>query len=78
MKEYLKEFYTLDDIKSFENAFCVRIDLQYYSNRPVNKKVIDESKKNCKIFFIKTKNILSTIREEQIQSIRKKLVIKHK
>ena len=78
MKECLKEFYTLDDIKSFENAFGARIDLQYYSNRPVDKKIIDESRKNCKTFFIKTKTIISTIREEQIQSIRKKLTTKHK
>ena len=78
MKECLKEFYTLEDIKGFEEAFGARIDLQYYSNRPVDKKVIDNSRKNCKTFFIKTKTILSTIREERITSIRKKLNIKHK
>jgi uncharacterized protein (UPF0332 family) len=78
MKECLKEFYTLEDIKGFEEAFGARIDLQYYSNRPVDKKVIENSRKNCKAFFIKTKNILSTIREEQITVIRKRLNIKHK
>jgi len=40
MKECLKEFYNIEDIRGFEDAFGARIDLQYYSNRPVNQKVI--------------------------------------
>jgi len=78
MKECLKEFYTAEDVKGFEESFSARIDLQYYSNRPVDEKIITNSSKNCKIFFIKTKNILSRIREEQINSIRKKFTTKNK
>jgi uncharacterized protein (UPF0332 family) len=78
MKECLKEFYNAEDIRNFEESFSARIDLQYYSNRPVNEKIITNSSKNCKIFFIKTKNILSRIREEQINSIRKKFTTKNK
>lgn len=78
MKECLREFYNLEDIKNFESAFTARIDLQYYSNRPVDKNIIKNSRKNCKIFFVKTKSILSTLREEQIQKIRTELTIKYK
>ncbi|MFA6072819.1 MAG: hypothetical protein WC758_01790 [Candidatus Woesearchaeota archaeon] len=73
MNEYLKEFYDAEDIKEFELAFIARIDLQYYSNRSVDKAIIENSRKNCKLFYVKTKDILSKLREEQIQKIRKAL-----
>jgi uncharacterized protein (UPF0332 family) len=78
MKECLNDFYTSDEINDFESAFISRIDLQYYANRPVDKKIIEKSRKNCKLFFIKTKSILSTLREEQIRKIRNSLTIKNK
>ena len=78
MKECLKEFYDLNDFKNLGISFSARTDLQYFSDRPVDQKIIDDSKKNCKLFFIKTKNILSVIREEQILAVRKKLMAKSK
>lgn len=73
MKELLGEFYTVDDIRHFEDAFNARKDLQYYADRPVDKKIVNESKRYCKIFFIKTKDITTKITEKQIQQIRKSL-----
>jgi hypothetical protein len=73
MKECLQEFFTPEDIQDFEAAFGARIDLQYYSNRPVERKIIENSRKNCKLFFIKTRNALSVIREEQVSALRMKL-----
>ena len=58
MKEFLKDFYNDGDLQNFENAFTARIDLQYYSDRPVGRENIEQSKKYCKIFFIKTKDII--------------------
>ena len=53
-------------------AFSARIDLQYYADRPVEKSIIDETKSYCKVFFIKTKDILARITEEQVVGIRSK------
>jgi len=66
-------FYSLEDFTSMEKSFSARIDLQYYANRPVDKKIIGESKRGCKDFFIKTKEILLRINESQIKEIRNNL-----
>ena len=71
MKRNLMCFYTKHDADMIEQAFRSRIDLQYYADRPIDKKIIDMSKDYCKIFFMKTKDILSIITEEQIETIRK-------
>lgn len=74
MKRFLTNFYNKTDIDMMKKAFSARIDLQYYSDRPVNHLVIDQSKSYCKDFFIKTKDILSKITESQILSIRKAIM----
>lgn len=73
MKNFLMNFYDLEDFNNFEKAFSARTDLQYYTNRPVDKKTINEGRKNCKDFFLKTKEILSKITENEIKEIRTKL-----
>lgn len=73
MKSYLQEFYNKDDMKMIEKAFGARINLQYYADRPVDNSVILEAKKYCKEFFVKTKDILARITEEQISQIRENL-----
>lgn len=75
MKRFLSGFYNTKDIKMIEKAFSARIDLQYYTDRPVDEKIIEETKKYCKEFYIKTKDILSRITENQINSIRKLLEV---
>jgi len=70
MKKHLGNFYNKKDIEMVEKAFSARIDLQYYANRPVESKTIEEAKAYCKTFFIKTKDILAKITEEQIKIIR--------
>lgn len=73
MKSYLQEFYNKKDMKMIEKAFGARINLQYYADRPVDNSVILEAKKYCKEFFVKTKDILARITEEQISQIRENL-----
>src|SRR3989344_4181140 len=73
MKHCLREFYSEGDVKMMEKAFSARNDLQYYADRPVEQKTIDEVKAYCKVFFIKTKDILASISENQIDKIRKEL-----
>lgn len=70
MKHYLKAVYNEEDNKMINKAFSARIDLQYYADRPVDNKVIEEVKKYCKTFFIKTKDILTAITEKQILEIK--------
>ena len=73
MKKYLTMFYDKKDAEMIEKAFSARIDLQYYADRPVDEKVIEETKKHSKLFFIKTKDALSRITEEQVKNIREAL-----
>ena len=73
MKKCLIEYYDETDMKMIEKAFSARIDLQYYSDRPVDERIINETSKYCKDFYIKTKDIMSKITETQIDSVRKKL-----
>jgi len=75
MKEYLKPFYDQKDVEMIEKAFAARIDLQYYADRPVDSKAIDEVKKYSADFYIKTKDALSEISEEEILAIRKEIQI---
>ncbi len=73
MKRHLAVFYGEKDIKMIEKAFNARIDLQYYANRPVDDQAIEETRIYCTAFFIKTKDALAKITEEQIERIREAL-----
>lgn len=73
MRLYLKEFYSVQDFEMISKAFKARIDLQYYANRPVDAKIIEDVKKYCKLFFIKTKDLIAILNDEQILEIRKKV-----
>ena len=73
MKEFLTEFYDETDMKMISRAFRTRINLQYYAGRSIDENAIEDVKKYCKIFFVKTKDILSKISERQIEKIRAKL-----
>lgn len=70
MKRFLMEFYNTTDMQMIRKAFDARIDLQYYSDRPVDIKVINEIKKYCGDFYTKTKEIIIKIREADINEIR--------
>jgi len=73
MKKCLIGYYNETDMQMIEKAFSARIDLQYYSDRPVDERIINETSKYCKDFYIKTKDIISKITETQIDLVRKKL-----
>lgn len=73
MKNFLASFYDIKDMEMIQKAFSARIDLQYYSNRPVDQKVIDVTKAYSISFFVKTKDILANITDKQIKEIRQAL-----
>ena len=78
MRQKLTHFYNKKDIEMINKAFSARINLQYYTDRPVNQDIIEETKKYCKKFFIKTKDILVRINEKQMKEIRNSLKISFK
>lgn len=74
MKECLADFYSSEDIQVIDKAFSDRIDLQYYTNRPVDNDLIINTRQHCIDFFVKTKDIILKLNEKQIDLIRKRLV----
>lgn len=50
-----------------------RINLQYYTNRPVKEKDIDRNIKNVNFFVNSITKILESLTREQIEAIRRKL-----
>ncbi len=73
MEKCLNSFYEANDVEMINKAFKARIDLQYYADRPVDEKSIQDIKEYCTAFFIRTKDILSKISEKQIKNIREAL-----
>ncbi len=74
MKMFLRGFYGNKDFEMIEKAFSARIDLQYYSDRPVDDRIIEDIRRYCKEFYIKTRDILASMTETQISEIREKLI----
>jgi len=73
MRFCLKDFYNKEDMEMMDMAFSARTDLQYYADRSVEQKIIDDIQAYCKDFYVKTKDIIVNINENQIQAIRKRL-----
>ncbi len=73
MKKFLTGFYSKMDVEMMEKAFNARISLQYYADRPVDTKEIEEVQKYCKDFYVKTKDIMSRLTEGEIKNIRNSL-----
>jgi uncharacterized protein (UPF0332 family) len=72
-KKFLGDFYNNNDINMINKAFQARIDLQYYTKRSVDKKIIEQVKNYSKKFYINTKDILSKINESQVEKIREEI-----
>ena len=70
---YLKHKYDTKDREMIKKAFSARQDLQYYTDRPVDPIDIEEIRNYCKDFFVKSKDIVSEIKEQEIIGIREKL-----
>ena len=70
MKQVLKNFYSLDDVRVIKKAFDARNIAQYYVDKVVAKDDIDLIFVKAPIFFSKTKEILSKINEDDIEEIK--------
>jgi len=73
LEKCLSDYYEKQDIDMFKKAFSARQDLQYYANRAVDQRDIDLILRYCKTFFIKTKEIIANMSEQEIMNIRSNL-----
>lgn len=71
MRKFLKDIYSDMDVKMIKKAFGARNDIQYYADRPVDERIIEDISRYCKKFYIKTKDALARMTEEQVTRIRK-------
>jgi uncharacterized protein (UPF0332 family) len=67
MKQYLKDYYSIEDIGLIEQAFEERNKAQYYPEEQINKKELEI---NAGDFFVKTKEIVGKISDSEIEKIR--------
>ncbi len=73
MQEYLSQKFPKDDPDFLRKSMQARVDAQYYSNRKVEAKFHKDLLKKAPIFLIKCKEIINSLKEEEINEIRKKL-----
>jgi len=73
MKQFLKGFYSQEDITTIRKAFDVRDTTQYYADRVIDKTDIDFIMSQAQYFLNKSRSILVKINENDIKKIREEL-----
>jgi len=68
IKRYLKDYFTIEDLKLLDTAFSARNDFQYYVNREVSDSKYDFIIKKTPLFLVKCKNII--LGQKKIDNIR--------
>lgn len=71
MREVLRDYYDVGDVKLIELAFSVRNDLQYYVNRAVRKEDIERILSGAYDFYVKSRDIVAGLTEKKIKEIRR-------
>jgi len=73
MKQFLPNFYSKNDCELIHTAFELRNDLQYYPDRLVDDSILLKISQKAPDFFVKSRKILYSISESEINLIREKL-----
>ena len=73
MKQFLKGFYSEEDVKTIKKAFDVRDTAQYYADRMIDKNDIDFIIARAPLFINKSKSVLAKINEKDINRINAEL-----
>ncbi|MBS3091894.1 hypothetical protein J4466_00590 [Candidatus Pacearchaeota archaeon] len=73
MKQLLQDFYSKEDFKLINKAFASRDISQYYVDKIVPKEDINFIMLNAPYFLNKSKEILSSLNEKDINGIRGKI-----
>ena len=71
MKNFLREFYDLRDIKLIEVSFNLRNTLQYYVGRRVGRDDINLLLKSAYDFYVKSRDIVAGLTEKKNKEIRR-------
>ena len=73
MEKFLSEFFSKEDVRLVKRAFQMRINLQYYANRPVDVDELEQLKKEVRDFYLKSKDVMSRLKEDDIEKVREGL-----
>jgi uncharacterized protein (UPF0332 family) len=73
MKQFLKDFYSQEEMKTIRTAFEVRDKTQYYADRIIDKKDVDFIMFQSPIFLNKSKSVLAKLNEKDVKRIREEL-----
>jgi len=73
MEEFLKDFYTKEEIKTLSKAFDLRTIAQYYVDKVLNTKDVDFIIAQAPLFVNSSKRILSEINEKDVERTRKRI-----
>lgn len=77
-KQFLKEYFSHEDLDFFAYALEARVDAQYYVNRQVPDEQCQNMIKNAPEILTKCKSIIQKLDEKNINEIRSKLEAKRK
>ena len=75
MKRFLSSYFTPVECKFMSESLQARVDTQYYIDRGVKDTVVSEMIATAPRFLVKCKEIVSNIKESEVNTIRKQ--IKH-
>lgn len=73
MNIFLKNYYSVDDIKIINRAMRTREIAQYYADKIVSKEDMDIIMTQAPLFINKSKDILSKLNQQDIEKIRDEL-----
>jgi uncharacterized protein (UPF0332 family) len=71
MKRFLSSYFTPTECKFMLDSLQARIDTQYYVDREVEDKFVQEMIATAPTFLVKCKEILARIKESEINDVRK-------
>jgi uncharacterized protein (UPF0332 family) len=70
MKQFLKDFYSQEEIKTIREAFDIRDTTQYYADRIANQDDVKFIMSQAPLFLNKSKAVLTKLNENDIKRIR--------
>ena len=73
MKQFLRELYSVEEVKTINKACDIRETMQYYADKVVQKSDIDVIMLQAPLFLNKSKSILEKLNENDIKKIRNEL-----
>jgi len=70
IEEFLADYYSEEEIDNIYSAFKLRNIVQYYVDKIIDQKEINDLIINAPEFFAKSKEILYSLNEDKIKNIR--------